>query len=71
MDFQVNARKCIVVVPASAYTSFRYSESMAPPIGARETEGLPKASVAELLVTKQDPNSCDRVKVPQIWRQCL
>ena len=34
---------------------------MAPPIGAREIDGLPKASIAELLVTKQDPNSCDRV----------
>ena len=32
-----------------------------PPIGAREIDGLPKASMAELLVTKQDPNSCDRV----------
>ena len=27
---------------------------MAPPIGAREIDGLPKASMAELLVTKQD-----------------
>ena len=32
-----------------------------PPIGAREIDGLPKASMAELLVTKQDPNSYDRV----------
>ena len=32
-----------------------------PPIGAHEIDGLPKASMAELLVTKQDPNSCDRV----------
>ena len=31
------------------------------PIGARKIDGLPKASIAELLVTKQDPNSCDRV----------
>ena len=31
------------------------------PIGAREIDGLPKASMTELLVTKQDPNSCDRV----------
>ena len=30
---------------------------MAPPIGAREIDGLPIASMAELLVTKQDPNS--------------
>ena len=40
--------------------SFRYSEST-PPIGDREVDGLPKASVAELLVIKQDLNSCDRV----------
>ena len=33
-----------------------------PPIGAREIDGLPKASMAELLVTKQDPNSSDRVE---------
>ena len=38
-----------------------YLESMAPHIGAREIDGLPKASMAELLVTKQDPNSCDPV----------
>ena len=31
------------------------------PIGARKIDGLPKAYGAELLVTKQDPNSCDRV----------
>ena len=31
------------------------------PIGAREIDGLSKASMAELLVTKQDPNSSDRV----------
>ena len=30
-------------------------------IGARKIDGLPKASMAELLVTKQDPNSCDQV----------
>ena len=48
--------------PSSAYTSFRYSESMASPIGSREIDGLPKASMTELLVTKQDPNSCDRVE---------
>ena len=44
-----------------AYTSFQYSVSMVPPIGAREIYGLPKAATAELLVFKQDPNSCDRV----------
>ena len=44
-----------------AYTSFQFSESMAPSIGTREIDGLPKASMAELLVTKQDPNSCDLV----------
>ena len=38
-----------------------YLESMAPPIGARKIDGLPKASLAELLVTKQDSNSCDLV----------
>ena len=31
------------------------------PIGARKIDRLPKASIAELLVTKQDPNSCDWV----------
>ena len=44
-----------------AYTSFRYSESMAPAHRGREIDGLPKASMAELLETKQDPISCDRV----------
>ena len=34
---------------------------MAPSIRAREIDGLPKASMAKLLVTKQDPNPCDRV----------
>ena len=33
-----------------------YLESMAPPIGACKLDGLPKASLAELLVTKQDPD---------------
>ena len=40
------------------------------PIGTHEIYGLPKASMAEMLVTKQNPNSCDRVKGPQNWRQC-
>ena len=44
-----------------AYTSFRFSESMTPPTGAREIDGLPKASMVELLVTEQDLNSSDRV----------
>ena len=49
-----------ITVPVSAYTSFLYSESMAPAHrGPRN--GLPKASMAELLVAKQDPNSCDWV----------
>ena len=34
---------------------------MAPAIGAREIDGLPKASMGELLVTKQVTNTCDRV----------
>ena len=46
---------------SSPYTSFRYSEAWPPPNGAREIDGLLKASMAELLVTKQDPNSSDRV----------
>ena len=42
---------CILLLYlSSAYTS----------IGAREIDGLPKAFMAELLITKQDPNSCDR-----------
>ena len=41
------------------------------PFGDREIDGLTKASMAELLVTKQDPNSYDRVKSPQIWRHYL
>ena len=36
-----------------AYTSFRKARS--PHIGAHKMDGLPKASMAELLVTKQDP----------------
>ena len=37
-------------------------ESTVPaPIGAREINGLPKASMTELLEIMQDPNSCDRV----------
>ena len=32
-----------------------------PPIGACEIDGQPKASMAEQVVTKQNPNSCDRV----------
>ena len=47
-----------VIVPVTV-TSFR--KAWPPPIGAREIDGLPKASMAELLVTKQDPNSCDWV----------
>ena len=33
---------------------------MAPPIGAHEINGLPEASMTELLVTKQDPTSLIR-----------
>ena len=43
------------------YTSFRYSEAWPPPIKACKIDELPKAYMAELLITKQDPNSCDRV----------
>ena len=32
-----------------------------PPIGAGEINGPPKTSMAELLATKQDPNSSGRV----------
>ena len=46
---------------SSAYTSFRYSESQAPAHRGPQNRWLPKASMAELLVTKQDPNSCDWV----------
>ena len=42
---------------------FGIRKAWPPPIGAREIDGLPKAYMTELLVlvTKQDPNSCDRV----------
>ena len=40
---------------------FGIPKAWPPPIGAREIDGLSKASMAELLVTKQDPNSYDRV----------
>ena len=40
---------------------FGIRKAWPPPIGTREIEGLPKASMAELLVTKQAPYSCDRV----------
>ena len=40
---------------------FGIRKTLTPPIWAREIDGLPKASMAELLVTKQDPNSCDRI----------
>ena len=49
------------------YTCHRHTQvfgvrkAWASPIGTREIDGLPKASMAELLVTKQDPNSCSRV----------
>ena len=39
---------------------FGIRKARPPPIGASEIDGLSKASMAELLVTKQDPNSCDR-----------
>ena len=41
---------------------FGIRKAWPPPIGAGEIDGLPKASMAELLVTKQDPNSCYRVR---------
>ena len=40
---------------------FDIRKAWPPPTGAREIYGLPKVSMAELLVTKQDPNSCDQV----------
>ena len=40
---------------------FGIRKAWPPPIGAHEINGLPKASMEEVLVTKQDPNSCDRV----------
>ena len=40
---------------------FGIRKAWPPPIGARQIDGLPKASMAELLVTKQDPNTCDWV----------
>ena len=58
MDFRLANDSVLSLYLSPAYTSFQYSESMA---GAREIDGLPKASMAELLVTKQDLNPCDRV----------
>ena len=40
---------------------FGIRKAWPPPIGTCEIDELPKASIVELLVTKQDPNSCDRV----------
>ena len=40
---------------------FGIRKAWPPSIGVRKIDGLPKASMAELLVTKQDLNSCDRV----------
>ena len=41
---------------------FGIRKAWPPPTGARKIDGLPKASMAELLVTKQDPISCDGVR---------
>ena len=38
---------------------FGIRKAWPPPIGTLEIDGMPKASMVELLVTKQDPNSCD------------
>ena len=40
---------------------FGIRKAWPPSIGVRKIDGLPKASMAELLVTKQDLNSCDQV----------
>ena len=40
---------------------FGIRKARPPPIWAREIDGLPKASMAKLLVTKQDLNSYERV----------
>ena len=61
MDFRLANDSVLSLYLSPAYTSFRYSERWPPPIGARGIDGLPKASIAGLLVIKQDPNSCDRV----------
>ena len=62
MDFGSANNSILSLYLSSAYTSFRYLENMTPPIGAHEIDGLPKASMAELLITKLDLNSCDRVR---------
>ena len=59
IDFRP-ANNSVLLYLSQAYTIFRYSESMAPSIGAREIDELPKAFMAELLVTKQGPNPCDQ-----------
>ena len=51
---------------------FGIQKAWPPPIGARQIDELPKASEEEQLVTKQDPNLCDRVGLKSHkWRQCL
>ena len=40
---------------------FDIRKAWPPPIRARKIDGLPKAAMAALLVTKQDSNSCDKV----------
>ena len=57
MDFRKAYNSILSLYLSLAYTSFWHLESMAPPIGAHEIDGLPEASMAKLIVTKQDPNS--------------
>ena len=58
LEFEIMRADCILSL-SSVYISIQKAWPM--PIGACEINGLPKASIAELLVTKQDPNLCDRV----------
>ena len=53
MDFRIAQETSTLV--------FGIRKAWPPPIGAREIDGLPKASMVELLATKQDPNSYDWV----------
>ena len=72
----ISGKQTIVYCRCTCYRHtlvFGIRKAWSPPIGAREIDGLPKASMTVLPVTKQDPNSCYRVgvKIQQIWRQCL
>ena len=61
MNFRQANESVLSLYLSLAYTNSRYSESTVPAIGAREIDGLPQDSMAELLVNKYNTNSCDGV----------